>query len=498
MKTDNERSKTIKAGILEATEALMGRLRTSYGPKGLDKMILSGKDCTVTNDGATILKFFKDHPVHNILADVSRTQDVNCGDGTTSVVLLICSIFEKLTFEENGRKISKAMGIAKEIASQHIDNVKVPASDIMSAALTALNSKIANKNVNMAKIAIEALANYEMRDIKIYKRFGGNIDDISIHKGIIIPLLKGNVNYKNENMRKVQAIQFCISAPKTNMDSKVNIKNYKEMEKFVEEEKEYLLKIINKIKETGTDLIIVQKSLLRESVSVLGMHLLKKAGIDVIDGIERSELSFLCDKLKIQPCSDISFIEEPTTINLKVIADERDEYSSLGDLEKRVKLINIEMEGSCTIIVDGIDQVVVDESVRSLNDVLCVIKSLNDDPFIVPGGCAIETGIGVKLEEYQGDYKLLVDKISEGFLEMTHILASNAGYYTVDVVNKLKIKIKENWNLGISMRKEPISDMLNEDNVLQPSSVTKSAILLALETVEMLLKIDDMLPTHNL
>ena len=129
---ESERTKAIKEGILEATSSMARIISTSFGPQGLDKMIKKGKDCTITNDGATILKFFKAHPIHNILSSISDTQDINCGDGTTSVVLLTCLLYEKLSIEsiENIFAKIEALDIAKKIAIEHIDKVKIPGKQL--------------------------------------------------------------------------------------------------------------------------------------------------------------------------------------------------------------------------------------------------------------------------------------------------------------------------------------------------------------------------------
>ena len=495
---ESERTKAIKEGILEATSSMARIISTSFGPQGLDKMIKKGKDCTITNDGATILKFFKAHPIHNILSSISDTQDINCGDGTTSVVLLTCLLYEKLSIEsiENIFAKIEALDIAKKIAIEHIDKVKIPANDTMNAALTALNSKIAFKNIHMAQVAIEALSKFNMNDIKIIKRHTNQMNSIILHHGMVFKFQKGYIADNLNGIVKMQIIQFCISNHKTNMDSKINIKNYQQVENFVQEEKEYLIRIIRKIKDTGTNLIFVQKSLTRESISTLALHLLKKAGISVIDSVDRKDIAYLCEKLNIQPISDIDLLSTPVEINVKVLCDKKDNFTNLtDDAIITNKYIELQVKNSCTIAVSGVDDVIIEENIRCLNDVLSVIKCLLDNPFIVPGGCAIETGIGIKLEDYSGPHKLIIDKIAEAFFTMPYYISKNAGYQSMEIINKLKKKLKENWNLGISIRKNTISDMINEDNIIQPAVINKNIVILAIETVQMLLKIDDILPT---
>ncbi|ORD94475.1 TCPD [Enterospora canceri] len=493
--TVTERTKEIKIGMLESTIALSDRMSTSFGPKGLDKMIKKGKECTITNDGATILKFFKENPLHNILGSMSDAQDVNCGDGTTSVVLLACSLYKTMSEDDNihSAKKAQALEIVKKIGVDHIRSVRSKVNDILSVALTTLNSKIAAKNVKLAKIAIDALNSFNFEDVKILKKVGGNLDDVIMHKGIVLQQNRGFIGFEGIKTVKLLIVQFCISAPKTNMDAKVEIKSIKQMKQLVLEEQEYLMKKIRKIKESGCNLLVVQKSLVRESISKLALHLFKKEGIDVIDGLERREIEYLSNKMNIRAVSDPLLIKQATDIEVEVFKYE--ENSLMDDPSINSTFVNFKTDDCCTVEISGVDQIVVDECERSLHDVLCVVRCLKNEPFICPGGCAIETGIGVKLEEYSGEQRLLVNKAADGFLALTHHLAKSAGFNTIEIVNSLKMKLKENWNYGISMRRNRISDMVNMEHVVQPSAVCESEIVLAIETVQMLLKIDDMLPT---
>lgn len=474
----NERSNKVSETIEQSVFGLLSILSSSYGPRGLDKMLVQDKNTVITNDGATIMNFYKTHPIHKIISSVSSTQDVNCGDGTTSVVLLIGFIMEQLKKlkerDIHPSKIVSALEIIKNLSVKYIDEVKIKIEekDFINVALTTLNSKIASKSYKMAQISIDALKTTKKEEIVIKKRIGGNIDDIEMFNGY---LLDSNVNFEGE--AKMLVIQFCISAPKTNLDSKILINDYTLMEQFVREEREYVINILKAIKNSGANFLIIQKSILRESCSELALHFLKKLGITVIDKVERADVDFICKKLNISPTSDVDLIKEPVFVNVRKVRD----------------MICLENVG-CSIVISGCDQTVVDEAERSLNDSLCVIKTLMADPSIVPGGGAIETGIACVLDNYVGPYNLIIKDISEAFLGMPHLLAQNAGMYSIDVISILRKNVVINKNMGISLRTGTISDMVNDDSVIQPSLVSKSMILLAIETSQMLIRIDDILP----
>lgn len=477
----SERSKKVSETIEQSVFALLSILSSSYGPRGLDKMLVQDKNTVITNDGATIMNFYKNHPIHKIISSVSATQDVNCGDGTTSVVLLIGCIMKKLKKlkerDIHPSKIVSALEIIKDLAVKYIDDTKtkIEEKDFINVALTTLNSKIAAKSVKMAQITIDALKIAKKDDITIKNRIGGNIDDIELFKGY---LLDSKIDFQGE--AKLLVIQFCISAPKTNLDSKILINDYTLMEKFVKEEREYVINILKAIKKSGANLLVIQKSIMRESCSELAFHFLKKLGISVINGVERKDVDYICKKLNIEPISDVDLIKEPVVVNVKKVRD----------------MICFENIG-CSIVISGCDQTVVDEVGRSLNDSLSVIKTLMEDSSIVPGGCSIETGVACVLDAYMGPHSFLVKEISEAFVGMPYLLAQNAGIYPIEVIASLRKNILINKNVGISLRTGSISDMVNDDSVIQPSLVSKSMICLAIETAQMLVRIDDILPAIN-
>ena len=485
------RSSSINDTLEETVTAMLTSLSTSYGPKGLDKMIVRGKDVVVTNDGATILKNYNSNPFHRIISGMSQSQDTNCGDGTTSVVLLLGSVMEKLcALKRKGihsSRLVSALEIAKSIALNYIDNskIKIEKDDYIKVALTTLSSKIAAKSVKMAEVAVEALESADLSDIKIFKHVGGNLDEIEFIKGTLIKSAKHDLNDDdlNKNLtgkRNILLIKFCISAPKTNMESKIIIDDYSLMEKFIKEEREYVINLIKAIKTTGASLIVVQKSILRESVSELARHFLNKLGIGCIDGVENKEMNELERILGIKGATDVELLDKPIEVETKV----------------RNGMLEIKNYGK-SIIVSGCDQIIVDEAERSLHDALCVIKGLMDEPYVVPGGGSIETGIATALLAHSGANSVIVNEIGDGFIALPHYIAKNAGLYSVELVSQLKRMVLENKSLGISLRTGYISDMVNNDNVIQPAVVSKSTVVLALETAQVLIRIDDILPTRN-
>ncbi|KAF9762220.1 T-complex protein 1 subunit delta [Nosema granulosis] len=477
-----EREKNIKTTIFESAHALLQTISTSLGPKGLDKMLIKDNKTTVTNDGATILKFFTDHPIHQILSNVSNCQDEECGDGTTSVVVLICSLLDAVRglVGVHPSTICDHLEKAKAMAIEYIEWVKVPISkeNIYNSVVTSLNSKIVNSSVEMAEAAIQAMeyAKGQKRDIRIVKKVGGIVDDISVHRGLLF-----DSDIKTERrMVKVAAIQFCISAPKTNMDSKILVDKPELMEKVILDERKYILEICKKIKQTGCQLLLIQKSILRDSLSDLGRHFLKQLNILTVDRIERKDIESLSSW--IRPVSDVDLLTPESLVEVEI-------QNTEGMLEI--------VDKGCTVVIRGCDDLVLDEADRSFNDALSVVRCLNEEPFLVPGGGAVETGISVKIMQSKEGLVTVMRQIAKAFEGIPYFLSQNAGLNSVETLSELRKMVLSNPSYGVSVRGPKTSDMLDDDNVVQPSKIAKSVVSLAIETVIYILKIDDILPSRR-
>ncbi|WUR03752.1 T-complex protein 1 subunit delta (CCT4) [Vairimorpha necatrix] len=481
-----ERQSNIRNSIFESAHALLNILSSSVGPKGLDKMLIKQNKTTVTNDGATILKFFTDNPIHLFLSNVSNAQVEKCGDGTTSVIILTCSLLNSLKklidMNIHPSIICDHLEKARNIAIDYIEWVKIPNNNlnIFNTVITTLNSKVVGNAVEMANASIKAMeaVNYEKNKIRILKKLGGSIDDVQFYNGMLF-----DSNFKTEKRTvKCALIQFCISAPKTNMDSKILVDNPLLMEHIISDERKYILEICKKIKMTGCQLLIIQKSILRDSLSELGRHFLKKLNILVLESVDRKEIENISAALNIEPVSDINLF---STENLKEV-----------EIQNTRDFLEIKGFGS-SIVLNGCDDLILDEVERSLNDALCVVNCMHEENFIVPGGGAIEIAISKKILESDEGNIFINREISKGFESIPYFLARNAGHNPVEAVSELRNIIKDEPTYGVSVRGHNINDMLEDDNVVQPVSITKSVVNLAIETVSYMLKIDDILPSRT-
>ncbi|AFM97802.1 TCP-1 chaperonin subunit delta [Encephalitozoon hellem ATCC 50504] len=481
-----ERLNQVRASIFQASQSLLQTLSTSLGPRGLDKMIVKDKKTVVTNDGATILKYLNQHPIHGILSNMSAAQDEECGDGTTSVVVLAGCLLESVSnlLERNVHPsvICDNLEIAKRIGLKYIDKVKIECDrkDFINNVSTALCSKIASSTGEMAVAAIKGMeyVNGDKSKIRIVKKVGGGLEDARAYKSILLGCDLKDIPKK----AKLGVVQFCLSAPKTNMDSKILINDSALMEKLIQEERRYILEMCKKIKKSGCTLLVIQKSILRESLSDLASHFLKQLNILVVNSVDRKDIDYICNSVNVEPVSEIDLLSPGSLVDVEI-----------GEVEG---MLEIKGHG-CTILLRGCDDTVVEEAERSLNDALCVVKCLEEQPFLVPGGGSIEMGIALMLSECTEGNVYVLREIAKAFEGVPYFLARNAGLYPVEIVSELRKELKQNDCVGISVRSGHAGDMVKEDSVVQPAKVSISVITLAIEAVSMILKIDDILPARR-
>lgn len=484
----NARTRQIRLSNIDAAITLCESLGTSLGPRGADKMITdSRKKTIITNDGATILKTLKaGHPILQILCSLSQTQDRVCGDGTTTVVILVGALLRQLRpLVEKGMHVSQlceVIGEAKGPIDEAIRSLSIPLETetraaMVRAAVTALSSKVVSTVSDMSEIAVDAVlaVRGDMSKIKVTKKLGGSLEDTHLCMGCV---LKKPENFSKKRCR-VALAQFCLSAPKTNIDSKVILKDAAMMESVINEERAYILDLCRAVKKKGVDLLIVQKSLLRESCSELAMHFLKKFEIAVVDDVEREEIEFLSNNLGIRPVSDVKMLTECKIREVSVEDDEEFLKITEGD--------------NVTIVVRGGDALILDEAERNLNDALWVVKSLVDEPFLVPGGGTVEMCVSRALFKFstRSQNSLVCLELSKAFETVPFLLAKNAGLNAVDIVSELR-----DSRLGVNVRLGCVGDMVEEE-VVQPMKVSTSAIELALETAITILMVDDILPSSR-
>ncbi len=447
------------------------------------------------------------------LVEISKAQDIEAGDGTTTVVVIAGALLkacqELLSKGIHPAAISDGFQVALNKAKEVIDSMGVPVDlndrdSLINNAITSLSSKVVSQHSDLlAPMAVDAVLkiidkekdeNVDLRDILVQKKLGGTVDDSELVDGLVFINKKvshfagGPGNIENA---KIGLIQFQLSAPKTDMESNVVVHDNTAIDRILKEERKYILDLIKKIDSTGCNVLLIQKSILRDAVNELSLHFLAKKKIMVMKDIDRDQVEFISKTVGCIPVSHIDHFTKDKLGTAKMVQ----EVSVQGD-KKIVKITGVPNESkTISILLRGSNQLVLDEAERSLHDALCVVRALVKKRSLVPGGAAVEMEVAQKLAEYSRNIFGVDSYCVRGFAEALEIvpytLAENAGMDPITFVTELRNRhLKGETNTGLNVRKNCIMNML-DDNVVQPSLVSTSAITLATECVRMILKIDD-------
>ena len=508
----------VRNANIMAARAVADAIRTSLGPRGMDKMIQTGKGETIiTNDGNTMLKDMSVmHPAAKMLVDLSAAQDVEAGDGTTSVVVIAGSLLgaadRLLAKGIHPTVISESFQRAAAAAVQTLEKMSHPISlsdrtTLLQAASTSLSSKIVSQHSNLlGPIAVDAVLktidqktadNVDLKNIRVVKKVGGTIEDSEMVDGLVLnqPVVKSGGGPSRMEKARIALIQFQLSPPKPDMENQIVVNDYRQMDKILKEERTYLLNMVKKIKKAKCNVLLIQKSILRDAVNDLSLHFLAKLNILAVKDIERDEVEFICKSTGCKPIADIdSFTEDKLGS-----ADLLDEVQASGSRIVKVNGIahkNQSVPKTVSIVCRGANSLILDEAERSLHDALCVIRCLVKKKALIAGGGAPEIAIANTLSrqsrEMTGTEAICWKAFADAMEVIPTTLAENAGLNSIRVVTDLRHRHEfgEN-NAGVSIRSGGVKNNMQEENVLQPLLVSTSAVELAAETVKMILRIDD-------
>ncbi|KAL6937741.1 T-complex protein 1 subunit delta [Hanseniaspora osmophila] len=556
---NREKPQEVRKANIIAARAVADAIRTSLGPKGMDKMIKSSKgEVVISNDGHTILKEMSIlHPVAKMLVEVSAAQDAEAGDGTTSVVILTGALLgacEKLLSkgihpmiiaESFQNAAARCVEILHEM-SHKIDLVK-DRDALVRAASTSLSSKIVSQfSSKLAPLSVDcvlkvagsngqATSNVDLNNIRLIKKVGGTIDDTEMIDGVVLTQtsVKNAGGPTRMEKAKIGLIQFQISPPKPDTENNIVVNDYRQMDKILKEERAYLLNICKKIKKSKCNVLLIQKSILRDAVNDLALHFLAKLKIMVIKDIERDEIEFLSKSLNCKPISDVDFFTEDRLGTADLVDEidsdgsrivkitgihqsnnqpqQQEQESFVSELANSVESTlsgngysssktnyynNFHTNNTVSVVVRGANNMILDETERSIHDSLCVIRCLVKQPALIAGGGAPEIEASrILMKEaraLQGVEAFVWQEFAQALEIIPTTLAENAGLNSIKVVTELRSKHERGEkNAGISVRRSGTTSDAYVEHILQPLLVSTSAITLASECVKSILRIDD-------
>ena len=500
-----------KSNIL-AARTLTKVLRSSLGPKGMDKMLVSPDgEVTVSNDGATIMdRMHVEHQIARLVVELSQSQDDEIGDGTTGVVVLAGALLEEASklLDKGIHPVRIADGYEKaaEVAKQHLatiaDTVQFDLSDrepLIETAMTTLSSKIINKfKRKMAEIAVDAVitvADIERRDvnfalIKVQLKPGGKLEDTTLVHGIVIDKTMSHPQMP----KSVKDARLCVltcpfEPPKPKTKHTVDISSAAQYKALYAQEQEYFQTMVKQIKDTGCNLVFCQWGFDDEANHLLLQNQLP--AVRWVGGVE-IELLAIATGAKIVPR-----FEELNESKLGKAGNVRQiDFGNTNDS----MLVVEDCQGSktVTILVRGGNKMIVDEAHRSLHDAMCVTRNLIRNNRIVYGGGAAEVSCALAVSKYAdtivGLEQHAVRAFADALQDIPMALAENSGLDPVVTLSEVKSRqIKEeNPHIGVDCMNSGSTDM-KARKVFETLIGKQQQIMLATQLCRMILKIDDVI-----
>jgi thermosome len=500
------RGRDAQGANIAAAKAVANAVRTTLGPKGMDKMLVDTiGDVVITNDGVTILKEMDiEHPAAKMMVEVAKTQDDEVGDGTTTAVVIAGELLKRaedlLEQDVHPTVIAHGYRQAAEKSREILDDIAIgiKADDekmLSKIALTAMTGKGAeaakDKITDLVVKAVRMVADedgtVDTEHIKIEKKVGGSIEDSEIIEGMIIDKerVHPQMPKKVENA-KILLLNAAIEFKKTEVDAEINITSPDQLQSFLDEEERMIRTIVDKVIKSGANVVFCQKG-----IDDIAQHYLAKAGILAVRRVKKSDM----DKLtRATGANVVSSIDAIT----------RDELGHAGIVEERkvsgeemIFVEKCENPKAVSLIVRGGTDHVVDELQRAIDDAISVVSVVMEDKKFVAGGGAPETELSLRLREYAasvgGRAQLAIEAFASALEIIPRTLAENAGLDPIDMLVALRAEHeKGRKNIGLDVYSGKTADMLKL-GVIEPLRVKTQAIASAAEAAMMILRIDDVI-----
>ncbi len=491
---------------ISAARAVADAVRSTLGPKGMDKMLVDSMgDVTITNDGVTILKEMDiDNPTAEMIIEVAETQEDEAGDGTTTAVAvtgeLLKNAEELLEQDIHPTAIIKGFHLASEKAREEVNNVAedVEPDDedlLRKVAETSMTGKGAELNKErLSEIIVDAVqqvtvdGTVDLEYVKTETQTGRSSGESELLKGAVISKdpVHDNMPTSAEDA-DILLLNEAVEIEETDVDTSVNIEDPDQLQSFLDQEEEQLKAKVDKIVETGADVVFCQKG-----IDDMAQHYLAKEGILAVRRVKKSDVGFLKEVLGASVVSDLDSASADDLGKGDVSRDEGDE------------LFYVEGENShgVTLLLRGSTDHVVDELERGVTDALDVVAQTVSDGRVVAGGGAIEVEVASRLRDFadsvSGREQLAVEAFADSLELVPRVLAENAGLDSIDTLVDLR-SAHENGDerAGLNVHSGDIVDTLDA-GVVEPAHAKEQGVSSATEAANLVLKIDDIISAGDL
>lgn len=513
------RGKEALKNNIAAAKIIASMLKSVLGPRGMDKMLVDSMgSVTITNDGATIMKEMDvQHPAAKMMVEIAKAVDDEVGDGTTSSVIIAGAMLEKAeelvkhgihpTVIVDGYR--KAMRQAIEILNKIAEEVTADDHAVLkNIARTSMESKIVSVDSDtLADLAVNAtlavaeetghveipndnhfMAVVDLDNVKVQKKPGGAMRDSSLVKGIIIDKEIAHSEMPKKVIdAKILLLNSSLEIEKTEFEAKISIDRPEQMKMFLEEETRMIKTMVDRIIQSGANIVICQKG-----IDDVALEYLTKASMLAVKRVKESDVTALAKATGARVVTSLEDLS-PKDLGLAGLVEERK-----VETDKWVFVEKCKNPKALSILIRGGSERVVEEAERSMHDALMVVKDVVQKPAIIAGGGSAEVHIAQKLRIWasgvSGREHYAILAFADAIDSIPVTLAENAGMDIIDTITAIRSKQLSGNNawIGVDVKDMKVADM-RKKNIIEPLAVKEQVLKSATETTAMMLRIDDIL-----
>jgi len=499
---------------IAAAKMVADAVRTTLGPKGMDKMLVDSMgDIVITNDGVTILQEMQiEHPAAKMLVEVAKTQDEEVGDGTTTAAVLAGELLKKaeglLDQEIHPTVITKGYKLAREHALKTLEKIakKVELNDtetLLKIAVTSMTGKSAEQaSEHLAGLAVEAVKTIAEKsggkleidtdNIQLVKKQGGSNSDTELIRGLIIDKEVVHPGMpKRLNGAKIALLDCALEIEKPETDAQIQITNPEQMQAFMNQEDKMLKAMAEKVAASGCNVLFCQKG-----IDDIAQHFLSKKGILAARRVKKSDMEKLARATGGRVITSLEDISKEDLGYAGLV----EEKKIAG--EQMIFVRDCREPKAVSILLRGGTEHVIDEVERAMEDALGGVSSALETGKIVAGGGAPEEAVARALRDFaqgfSGREQLAILAFAEAMEVIPRTLAENAGLDPIDILVELRAAHERGLaTYGVDVYTGKIVDMAAA-GVIEPLKIKTQAISSAAEAADLILRIDDVIAAGRL
>jgi len=511
--TERDSGKRAQSKNIAAAKAIADAVRTTLGPKGMDKMLVDSMgDVIITNDGVTILKEIDVvNPAAKMIIEVAKTQDEQCGDGTTTAVIFageLLKLAENL-IEKNIHPtlITEGFRLAAERATETLNTISMDVDikdedSLKKIAQTSMTGKSAGELKEMlSDIVVQAVKAVAEKDgkkykvdidnVKVEKKQGGSIKDTALIEGIIIDKERVHDGMpRSIKNPKIALVNAAFEVKKTEVDAKIQITDPSQFQKFLQNEENILREMVEKVEKSGANAVFCQKG-----IDDLAQHFLAKKGIYAVRRVKKSDMEKLAKATGAKIVSNLDDLSKSDLGTSGMV-----EENKIGG-DQMTYVTGCKNAKAVSILIRGASEHVIDEIERGIHDALSTVGDAIEDGKMTAGGGAAAIELARELRSYAiktgGREQFAIEAFASALEVVPRTLAENAGLDPINTIidiNKAHSGGKKFH--GLNVFSGQIEDMRGL-NVLEPLRVGVQAIQAATETANMILRIDDVIASKG-